>query len=596
MKKTEKLRVDASWYDPHSTEPLMRKRGIVKDRETVSDALSRVVHALCNADTELEGNADEQFLNDVAYFTEKGIFVYGTPILTNAGRGEITTAACTVIPLPVRQGLLEIDQFRERSLESLDAAIGTGYDLSTLANPTVELHRMNETINEINLALLKAKKRPVACMATLRADHPDILNFISAKNDADFTNWRFNISVWASEKLFEQAKRNSLWNLHDNEGRAVGQIPAQELLQRIATNAHYCGEPGLLFKDRYSRDNATPQWEYESTAPCAEVAMAAGEVCQFSYINLAELWSDSGQGPSFDFDQFQKSVRTMTRLLDASVQITIDFDPLHSAIIGAKRRIGVGVTGFAGLLLRLGIPYASPEAEKLAYQISETLAFASKTESVELATRRGVFPAFLDSRYTNKSWLRRHRKKSTGIISNRDWELLYQSILKSGIRNASTTAFPPTGTSSQIASTSTSFEPYFSLVSYKYGYPQSPDTAVPVITRDVLSALQVVAKNPQELAELIRTVYDPTNQHQISNVDQYPTLATARQISLDWHLRIQAAFQAFADEAGSKTINLPNHAQPEDVMAVLFRAYELGLKGVTVFRDNCLNERTCAKR
>lgn len=592
-------KISAEWYDPLATSALMKERGIIRDQETIEDVLSRIVTTLVAEDRQLSKNDNRDFADTLTSLTNDGSIVYGTPILTNVGRNGLMTAACTVLPVALRDGQVDVKQFYDTSHQVLGAAIGTGYDLSALKDPATQLLRLNDSINDINRELRQQHKRPVACMATIRADHPDVLQFVAAKKHADFSQWRFNISLFVTEELFQKAEADQDWPLVDDQGQVVEVIKAKTLLLAIAEAAHYCGEPGILFSDRFHNDNPTPEWRYESTAPCAEVAMAEGEVCQFSYVNLSEMFTETrdenGQVQRIvDFAKIGQTAAAITRLLDASVEVTIKNSFFDATRIVGKRRIGVGATGFAGLLLHLRIPYDSPEAEALARQVAEVIDFHAKSESVSLARQRGVFPAILSSRYQNPDWIRRNKKYQTGVITAEAWEQLYQDIEQFGIRNASVTAYPPTGTSSQLASTSTSFEPYYELTHYKKGYPAEPDQSLPVISSAVLQVLRETAQSPAQLVEMIQVIYNRDSDHTLPEtyVEEFPYLKTARQIAPLEHLRIQAAFQRFTDEATSKTINLPNHSTVEDVHHALWEAYRLNLKGLTVFRDNCLTERS----
>lgn len=570
-----------------STQRLLRERGIIIDDESMSDAINRVLVALLSMDEKLEETVDEAFCSSAVKFVYDGIIVFGTPILSNAGREGRITGACTVLPL----GLLDMSKFKENSEKFLGSAMGTGYDLSSLDKPSLEVIHMNNIIVEIDKALTANNQRPAACMASLRADHPDILNFIRVKRDTDPHNWRFNLSVFVTEELFARAIGGENWDLIDNEGRVVSSLPALSLIEEIAENAHYCGEPGILFKDRFEKDNPTPQWEYQSTAPCAEVALAPGEVCQFAYINLTSLFVEDEFGTrEFDFDTLRKAVGVTTRLLDNSVQITIANYTDDATIIEAKRRVGVGIMGLAGLLMNLDIPYDSAQAIWLSSRISEIIDFSSKEQSVQLSKKRGCFPLFHESRYTDENWLRRKNKYKTGVIKDEEWESLYTDITRYGLRNASTSAFPPTGTSSRIMGATSSFEPYLNL-SVQGVDSDDPSNHVLAIPAPILNAIMRSNKQADPSIELPTTnIFDSqTELHAFA--DNNPLFHTAQQISVEAHLAIVSAFQRFADESGSKTVNLPSHSTTEDVLGAIFLAYNMGLKGLTVFRDGSLNIR-----
>lgn len=573
------MRLNPEVYD-ESSFTLMQQRGILRDDERVEDALARTVDSLIDIDKSFGSNADENFRQRVYAHVENGVFVFGTPLLTNAGRENKVTAACTVMPLHTEGGRLKLERFFSDADSTLGNALGTGYDLSETEDPAGVLIELNDALNRVNDALLAQNKRPVASMATLRADHPEVLSFVKAKRDADFSKWRLNISLFVTEELFEKAVKDELWALKNADGTSAGYLEAKTLVREIAECAHYCGEPGVLFKDRSDADNPTPQWEYQSTAPCAEVAMAPGEACQFSYINLGVLLKESPNNgnPEFDFEAFGQAVRDMTRLLDASVEQTIAHnDVIALPLVEQKRRIGVGITGFADLLIKLKIPYDDPRAVELAAQVSEVLDFSSKLESVELAEERGAFPAFDDSRYQDEAWLKRKMHRSTGIVPQADWEDLFDRIQASGIRNAATTSLPPTGTSSTIVRTSKSLEPHYELTTHRGElYP---------------SIFAALAEEGMVHHGLGRTGVLAADISPTDLSTQLPYLKLARELSPEAHLKIQTSFQSFLDESLAKTINLPNDATVEDVEQILMYSFTSNIKGITVFRDGCLQER-----
>lgn len=578
------IQLDPRIYDDRTAE-LMRVRGMFQDGEGIEEALNRTILSVGEMDAHLMGaeGMDEPFLDRVRHFTSKGIFVFGTPVLTGAGVEGKVTAACTVIHLSTEGGQVVNDRFYNESKAALDNAIGTGYDLSDVEDPVFALSVLNKTLDGINADLIERHKRPVASMATLRADHPEVLNFIAAKREADFSEWRLNISVFVTEELFERAENGELWGLKDSRGVQVGQIEATELVNAIADSAHYCGEPGILFKDRIDNDNPTPQWQYESTAPCAEVAMAAGEACQFSYINLGlvTVTNPSTGEVTFNQDLFTEAVRDMTRVLDAVVEQTINNQSdISLPLVAQKRRIGIGITGFADLLVRLRIPYDDPRAIQLSGHISELLDYHTKQMSVELAKKRGAFPAFTESRFREQEWLARKMHNATGAVPLSAWEELFEDIQTHGLRHASTTSLPPTGTSSTMVKSSKSLEPHFMLTAGEgVIYPSVADT--------------LASEDDQRLATHVGTlIISSMVDLPPEIIERLPYLKTARQISPRDHLRAQAAFQSFLDESLAKTINLPEGSTVSDVQDILRDAYKLGLKGITVFRDNCLAQRS----
>jgi ribonucleoside-diphosphate reductase alpha chain len=554
----------------------MRRRGVVQPGETLDDAMCRSLSALFDVDRTMNGVRDIQFEFRARELIFGRVIALSTAFLANAGRPGGVTASCTVLPLLTLRGELDLADFTSESYAALARAIGTGYDLSHLEFPDVALPRLNAKLDQINEQLILGGIRPVAGMATLRADHPRIQEFLRTKREADFGAWRFTLSVSLAESLFQVAHSGLEWDLTDDHGQTVGCMDGEELLGDIAETAHYCGEPGVVFKDRFDADNATPAWPYVSTAPCAEVGMAYGEGCHFGYVNISALVHDS----RFDWDYFAEAVRVMTRILDAGVEITrLNATSLNLSLVGPKRRIGVGLTGVADMFIALRVPYDSAEALSISARLSEMIDFHSKAESIDLARVRGRFPAFINSRYTSPSWVRR-KSSRRAFVSEDAWDELYKSIGSVGIRNATTTAMPSAETASALVGSSTSLEPLLSI--WDHGNALRP------IVREAMSNSWGLQKT-EEWEESHRAETEPCSD--TCDLTEFPYLKVATQIDFRDHIRVQAAFQRFMDEGISKTINMPRTCAPSDVREAFGLAYSEGLKGVAVFRDGCLDER-----
>lgn len=341
-------------------------------------------------------------------------------------------------------------------------------------------------------------------------------------------------------------------------------MAARQVLREIANSAHYCGEPGVLFRDRSEVDNPTPGWNYVSTAPCAELAMAEGEACHFSYLNVGKLVD----GNWLDLAMFETAATCITRMLDAATEFTIRGRGDLLNLVKEKRRIGVGITGFADLLINLRINYGSHRAAEIAAEIAEYLDLFTKRASVELARQRGPFPAIATSRYADEQWVRRKLRGKRPCIDEGRWSALVSDILKHGVRNSSTTSMPPSGTSSAIVGISNSLEPYLSL-------------------RDVHGALHKIFRGLDP--GIVRV--DSCAQSIDERLLALPFIALAKDIGPLSHLAVQAAFQSFLDDGISKTVNLPTACTVGEVYDLLFSAFRYGLKGVSVFREGCLLER-----
>ncbi len=521
----------------------MRRRGALHAGESVPDAVARTVAELLTVDTALSGHADRLFGALVETLMADGVLALSTAPLANTGTPDAVTASCTVLALPTLGDEVDVPSLLAGSASALGEAIGTGYDLSAVSDPRRALGQLNDVLAPIDADQLARHRRRVASMATVRADHPRILDVVRAKRAAG-PDWRVTLSVLVDEALFETA---GAVPLRDGTGTVVGHLDAAELLDELAASSHECGEPGILFWDRFERDNPTPDWPYVSTAPCAEVAMPVGDACHFSYVNLARLV----RGGQFDEDGLVTAVRALTRLLDASVELTAR----HGARVGLtlvpmKRRIGVGLTGYADLLIRLGLTYGGPESLLLAGRISELTDHHSKVESVRLARTRGPFPAWSLSRYTDPAWVRRKVRPGGGL--GRAWDRLFADLADHGIRHACTTALPSAETSSALVGSSTSLEPLMSLTD-----------ATGRLRPPVAAAL---ADHPPGT--------------------DLPYLRTATQIPYQDHLAVQAAFQSYLDDGISKTVNVPEDTTVADFRDAFGLARRLNLKGTSLYRSH----------
>lgn len=483
--------------------------------------------------------ADRTFNDTPAEFPDElraalftAALVPGTPLLRRiVSRGDAQATiggACTVVEYS-RSGS------KERVLSALSDGAGVGVDLSDEGDPVTTLRELNDDVRDLDDRLRRADRRPVACMATLSSRHPRVAEFIAAKQNEDFLHWRFNISI----RMEDYEEERSL------------------LRKPLAEMAHYCAEPGILFWDRVEAESPTPTMLPISTAPCAEVALAEGEQCLFAYLNLVAFVTPAG----FDFAHLEKVVTLATRALDDAAEICLNAVEVKPAW-AQTRRIGIGIMGFADALIGLGISYAADGALQLADRIARILMRASGMESTRLASSRGPFPLFAESRYRDENWVRSVYARAlvdSGEQGDRDClGAIASAIRDRGIRNASTVAFPPTGNASDLTGVSKSLEPRRSRADIYRG----------------VDALRRYGVRPETLDEAVFVTEDA--------------------ISGDQHVLVQAAFQRASIDAVSKTVNLPQTATVDDVARVIDLAYETGCKGITVFRDNCLSERAVA--
>jgi ribonucleoside-diphosphate reductase alpha chain len=395
-----------------------------------------------------------------------------------------------------------------------------------------------------------------ANMAILNVDHPDIMKFITAKEDPTaLTN--FNLSVAVTAEFMEAVKAGTDFNLvNPYTQEVVAKLNAREVFDKIVDMAWKTGDPGIVFIDRINQDNTTPNLgRIESTNPCGEQPLLPYESCNLGSINLAKMLHGSNGATQIDYPKLAKTVKTAVRFLDNVIDVNKFPLPQIAEMTKKTRKIGLGVMGFADMLIRLGIPYNSEEALEIATKLMRFIDEEALKASVELGKERGVFPAFKGSIYDVPGGPR--------------------------VRNATRTTIAPTGTLSMIAGCSSGIEPLFAL-SY---------------TRNILDGTQLVEVNPYfaEAAkkggfyseELMQKLASGVHLTEIEGVPEEikRVFVTAHEISPEWHVRMQAAFQKSTNNAVSKTVNFPHEATREDVARVYMLAYEEGLKGITIYRD-----------
>jgi ribonucleoside-diphosphate reductase alpha chain len=509
---------------------------------------------------------------------DSGTFLPNSPTLMNAGSDLQQLSACFVLP---------IDDSMDSIFETLkNAALihksggGTGFSFNRLREANSRVRSTNgvssgplsfmKVFNAATDAVKQGGTRRGANMAILNVDHPQIIDFITCKADvSELTN--FNISVGITEDFMRAVFQDEEYDLiSPHTGQSREKMKARDVFELIVEMAHKNGEPGIVFLDRINLANPTPALGcIESTNPCGEQPLLPNEACNLGSVNLALFARDGG----IAWDELRNTVRTAVDFLDNVIDVSHFPLPQIDSIVKANRKIGLGIMGWADLLFQLRIPYASERAIDLARDIMEFIDFEAKQQSMELAKQKTPFPNFQDSVYAKNTLVRDPNKL--------DWDALLTRISSDGIRNATVTTIAPTGTISMILDTASGIEPQFSLAYVK----------------NVLDGEKLVYANKwfeqalQDEGLLTDEILQSVSQSgTIANLESIPdhikaVFQTAHDISPEWHIRMQAAFQKYTDNAVSKTINFPNHATTEDIRTAYELAYQLGCKGVTVYRD-----------
>ena len=523
-------------------------------------------------------SGDEEKTRRFYRLMDAGYFLPNSPTLMNAGGDLQQLSACFVLPL-------------EDSMESIfetvkNAALihksggGTGFSFSRLREANARVRSTNgvssgplsflKVFNAATDAVKQGGTRRGANMAILNVDHPQILDFITCKENPAALN-NFNISVGVTEEFMQAVANDDEYNLISPHTGAISKkLKARDVFALIVKMAHKNGEPGIVFLDRLNNANPTPALgKIESTNPCGEQPLLPYEACNLGSINLALLIKDG----DVNWDKLKEVVQDSVDFLDAVIDVSRFPLPQIANISKANRKIGLGVMGWADLLFQLKIPYASEEAVTLAAKLMEFIDFYAKKHSSELAIKKSAFPNFPESIYANGSL-----KRET---LNQDWESLKEKIKKEGIRNATLTTIAPTGTISMIADTSSGIEPQFSLA---YVKNVMDGEKLIYVNKYLQKALEEKGIYNKKLLEEILT------RGSLACIEDIPeelqkVFQTAHDISPEWHIRMQAAFQKYTDNAVSKTINFPNSATVEDIQSAYELAYHLGCKGVTVYCD-----------
>ncbi|OLE60112.1 MAG: ribonucleoside-diphosphate reductase, adenosylcobalamin-dependent [Gemmatimonadetes bacterium 13_1_20CM_2_70_10] len=561
---------------------VLERRYLVKDEqgrpvESPEDLFWRVARTVAEPDASYGASrkAVETLAETFFELMATRVWMPNSPTLMNAGRPLGQLSACFVLPVDdaLSNGKSGIyDTLRAMALVHQSGG-GTGFAFSRL-RPKNDVVRSTMGVASGPVSFMKlydastdvvkqGGTRRGANMGILRVDHPDILEFITCKDDlTQVTN--FNISVAVTDRFMAAVEAGTSYELiHPRTGKAVGQLEAREVFRKIVHGAWKTGEPGVFFVDRANQYNPVPQLGgYEATNPCGEQPLLAYDVCNLGSINVG-LYVRDGQ---LDWDRLATAVHLCTHFLDNVIDANkyplAEIDDLAKRI----RRIGLGIMGWADLLVRLGIPYNSEEGVALGRRLMEFVDEESKKASEKLAEQRGVFAEWERSIWGPDATCARDAAGQRIRPMRR-------------LRNCNLTTVAPTGTISILAGCSSGIEPLFAVAFMR--------NQAGVLMPDVNEEFVAIARREGWYADaLVQRIAEAGHIH----FDEVPAewqrvFVTAHDVTPEWHIRMQAAFQEFTDSAISKTCNFPHEATEDDVEQIYRLAYHLGCKGVTVYRD-----------
>lgn len=576
LTKTSPVKLDSAMFRKGelalsaNARTVLEKRYLEKDaegrvQETPEKMFRRVASHIALAERNY-GNEDnvkkmeEPFYRMMTEFR----FLPNSPTLMNAGRTLGQLAACFV--LPVEDSMEGIFDALKNAALIHKSGGGTGFSFSRLrpknsrvgttggvASGPVSFMKIFNTATE---QVKQGGTRRGANMAVLRVDHPNIMEFIESKtNNKELTN--FNISVGITDAFMKAVKEGKTYDLIDPAAKTkAGELDAVEVFQTMVQRAWQNGDPGVLFLDRANRDNPTPALgEIESTNPCGEQPLLPMEACNLGSINLVKYVVEREGKPSIDYESLKETIWLAVRFLDNVIDMSQYPIPEIAKMVRGNRKVGLGVMGFADLLFRMNVPYNSEKALELAEEVMGFVQRESHEASGHLAEERGTFENYGQS--------------------------IFEEMDNRRFRNATTTTIAPTGTLSIIAGCSSGIEPLFALSFVRR-----------VMDNDILLEVNpyfesVARERGFYSSDLMDTIAKTGSIKEITNIpeDVRKVFVTAHDVTPEWHIRMQAAFQKHTDNAVSKTVNLSHDATLNDVSEAYNLAYDLGCKGVTIYRD-----------
>lgn len=548
---------------------VLEKRYLKKDpegnvAESPQEMFWRVARNIAEAERFYSTSVSVEEVSEIFFQIMASLdFLPNSPCLMNAGRNLQQLAACFV--LPVEDSLDSIFETVKQTALIHQSGGGTGFSFSRLrpkddtvqstgggASGPASFMRVFNMATEV---IKQGGTRRGANMGVLRVDHPDIMEFVNLKRKPDeMTN--FNLSVGLTKAFMEALKKDGEYHLmNPRTMKEGGRMKAREVFEAIVSAAWETGDPGILFLDRINDANPTPQMgDMESTNPCGEVPLLPYEACVLGSINLSHMVKEKNGRWEVDFEKIRKTVRHAVHFLDNVIEVNQYPLPQIANMAKGNRKIGLGVMGLAHFFIRLGIPYNSPKALEVARGLMSFIQHQGRERSIELAEKRGVFQNFMGSVYS-------------------------ESGMK--LRNATVTTIAPTGTLSLIADCSSGIEPLYAL-----HYVRKALEGMEFHMTDPLF-LELGEKEGLLSPGLMKALSEGAMLRDLPETPQTikGLFVTAFEIPPAWHIKIQAAFQEYTDNAVSKTINFPRDATKDDVKDAFLMAYQERCKGITIYRS-----------